>query len=78
MFSRQRQLSVEKLQVAKDRFRQMQANGIVSPSKSDWSSALHIVTCPGGKCKICGDYRALNAITVRDCYPIPNINSVFF
>ena len=28
-----------------------------------------------GDCKQCGDYRALNQITVRDSYPLPQLSS---
>lgn len=47
--------------------------GICQPSKSQWSSPLHVVTKKDGTLRLCGDYRALNAQTTPDKYGVPNL-----
>ncbi|KAK3708498.1 hypothetical protein QZH41_003116 [Actinostola sp. cb2023] len=48
--------------------------GRVSESSSPWSSPVVLVAKKDGSQRLCIDYRLLNAVTVKDAYPLPRVD----
>lgn len=54
----------------------MLEQGIIKPSRSQWSSPVVLVRKKNGKLRFCVDYRKLNDVTIKDRYPLPRIDEL--
>ena len=61
-------------QIVEENLREMLQDNVIVPSKSPWASPVVLAPKKDGTLRFCVDYRKLNAISIRDAYPIPRID----
>lgn len=75
--SRPYRQALTKRKVIEDEIDNMLKIGVIRPSTSPWASPITLVPKKDGSIRFCIDYRKLNSITIKDSYPLPNIQDIF-
>ena len=78
-FRRPYRMSVEELRQMRERIEQLMEKGYIRPSSSPYAAPCLMVPKPGQPhvLRLVVDYRQLNAQTIRDRYPLPDIQLMF-
>jgi hypothetical protein len=62
----------------KKQLQDLLTKGLIRPSSSKWSCpALFVKKKKDNSLRICVDYRPLNAVTIKNKYPLPRIDILF-
>jgi hypothetical protein len=67
---------VDELEELKKQLRELSDKGYIRPSTSPWGSPVLFVKKKDGSMRMCIDYQNLNAVTVKNKYPLPRIDDL--
>lgn len=77
MCKRPYKLGPKEMKELKRQLDEQERLGLIRPSSSPWGCGVLFVKKKDGTDRLCVDYRPLNKKTIRNKYPIPNINELF-
>ena len=72
-----RSLGPEELKELKKQLDEQERMGLIRPSSSPWGCGVLFVKKKDGTDRLCVDYRPVNKKTIKNKYPLPNINELF-
>jgi hypothetical protein len=70
-------MPVNELVELKKQIVELQAKGFIRPSSSPWGAPVLFVEKKDGTQWMCVDYRSLNEVTIKNKYPLPQIEDLF-
>jgi hypothetical protein len=69
-------MPINELVELKKQIAELQAKGFIQPSSSPWGAPVLFVEMDGTQ-QMCVDYRSLNEVTIKNKYPLPQIEDLF-
>ncbi|GJV58323.1 putative reverse transcriptase domain-containing protein [Tanacetum coccineum] len=71
------QLAQSEMKELSKQVQELSDKGFIRPSSSPWGSPVLFVKKKDGSFRMCINYRELNKLTVKNCYPLPRIDDLF-
>ena len=68
-----RRMTPHKSEACRKEIERLMEYDMIEPSKSPWACGVVMAKKKGGQLRFCCDFRYLNAVTIKDAYPIPRI-----
>jgi hypothetical protein len=62
----------------KKQLQELLDKGFIRPSTSPWGCSALFIKKKDESLRLCVDYRPLNAVTIKNKYPLPHIDFLFF
>ncbi|GKC01791.1 putative reverse transcriptase domain-containing protein [Tanacetum coccineum] len=70
-------LAPSKMKELSEQLQELSDKGFIRPSSSLWGALVLFVKKKDGSFRMCIDYRELNKLMVKNCYPLPRIDDLF-
>ncbi|XP_042460290.1 uncharacterized protein LOC122043775 [Zingiber officinale] len=70
-------MAPKELEELKVQLQELLDRGFIRPSVSPWGAPVLFVKKKDGSMRLCIDYRQLNAVTIKNKYPLPRIEDLF-
>ncbi|GJW99885.1 putative nucleotidyltransferase, ribonuclease H [Tanacetum coccineum] len=70
-------LAPSEMEELSGQLKELQDKGFIRPSSLPWGAPVLFVKKKDGSFRMCIDYRELNKLTIKNCYPLPKINDMF-
>ena len=70
-------MAPKELAEIKKQLEELLEKGFIRPSSSPWGCPDIFVKKKDGTLRMCVDYRPLNAVTIKNKYPLPHIDTLF-
>ncbi|GJR07437.1 putative reverse transcriptase domain-containing protein [Tanacetum coccineum] len=70
-------LAPSEMKELSEQLQELSNKGFIRPSSSPWGAPVLFVKKMDGSFRMCIDYRELNKLTVKNCYPLPRIDDLF-
>nr|GEU30352.1 hypothetical protein [Tanacetum cinerariifolium] len=69
-------LAPSEMKELSEQLQELSDKGFIRPSSSPWGASVLFVKKKDGSFRWCIDYRELNKLTVKNCYPLPRIDDL--